>query len=132
MTLECLCGSVSVTLEQRPDFIHECNCTLCRKSGARWSYLDPADVSVSGSTTGYRRADKDTASAETHSCPTCGSTTHFVLTESAIAAHGNTMMGVNMRLANPAGLAGMELRFPDGAAWAGAGAFDYVREPVTL
>lgn len=37
-------------------------------------------------------------------------------------------MGVNMLLADEADLAGLELRFPDGAAWPGEGDFTYVRE----
>ena len=45
-----------------------------------------------------------------------------------MARHGNTMMGINVRLADEADLAGIELRFPDGRAWSGEGAFDHVRE----
>lgn len=132
MTLKCLCGRVSVTFADRPDFIHECNCALCRKTGAQWSYLDPAKVHVAGPTAGYRRDDKAAPAAEIHSCSNCAATTHFVLTEDVVAKHGNSMMGVNMRLAGACDLQGLELRFPDGAAWDGAGAFGYVREPVIL
>ncbi|WP_338241525.1 GFA family protein [Aurantiacibacter hainanensis] len=132
MTLDCLCGDVCITVSEKPDFVHACNCTLCAKMGARWSYFHPDQVTVSGSTKGYRRADKDQPAAEVHSCARCGATTHFVLTESAVAAPGNTMMGVNMLLAVPADLAGVELRYPDGRNWAGAGEFGYVRETETL
>lgn len=38
------------------------------------------------------------------------------------------MMGVNMLLADEHELAGVELRFPDGRAWTGAGDFTYFRE----
>jgi len=38
-------------------------------------------------------------------------------------------MGVNLRLADEKDLAGIELRYPDGRAWPGKGAFGYVREP---
>lgn len=130
--VSCLCGAVSVTAPQRPEMIMECNCMLCSKTGARWGYFDPAQITVEGSTSSFRRTDKDDPSAEIHFCPTCGSTTHFVLTESAVAKHGNTMMGVNYRLADPAGLAGVELRFPDGRAWPGEGEFTYVRAPEVL
>lgn len=132
MTLECLCGEVRLELEARPEYINECNCTLCSKSGARWGYFHPDTVSVSGVTKGFRRADKASASAETHSCPNCGATTHFVLTEAAIAQHGNTMMGVNMWLADPGDLKGIELRYPDGRGWDGASEFGYVREATSL
>ena len=132
MRLHCLCGQVSITFDDRPDFIHECNCTLCRKGGAQWAYLHPDLVAVIGETVGYRRDDKVMPAAETHSCSNCATTTHFVLTDQVIAEHGNTMMGVNMRLADPNDLRGLELRYPDGASWDGIGEFGYVRPPLTL
>ena len=129
MNLICLCGDVWLSIATTPAFIHECNCTLCTKSGARWAYPAPADVTVSGDTHGYARTDKAEPGAEIHFCPKCGSTTHFVLTPATIARHGNTMMGVNMALADEAALAGIELRYPDGRAWQGTGPFTYVRPP---
>ena len=132
MTFSCMCGAVRIDIDTRPDHINECNCTLCGKSGARWAYFAPGDVRVAGETTGFRRADKDDPAAELHFCRTCGATTHFVLTESAVEKFGNGMMGVNMWLADEADLAGIELRYPDGKAWAGAGDFSYVREARIL
>jgi hypothetical protein len=131
-TLSCLCGRTRIELSQLSDFIHACNCALCGKTGAHWGYLDPSEVVVHGVTTGYVRDDKDAPAAEVHFCPTCGTTSHFVLTPSAVRAFGNTMMGVNMRLADERDLAGIELRFPDGRAWDGSGAFAYVRPPVII
>ncbi|MCW1381485.1 GFA family protein [Novosphingobium sp. KCTC 2891] len=132
LKLACLCGQVHYEVRQRPDFINECNCTLCRKSGARWAYFHPDDVTVQGASAGYSREDKPEPGANLRFCPACGSTTHFTLTESAAAKFGNTMMGVNMRLAPESDLAGIELRYPDGAAWAGEGDFTYVREARIL
>jgi hypothetical protein len=132
MKLSCLCGQLRVEAAKRPDFVHECNCTLCSKSGAQWGYFHPDEVSVAGEAQGYSRADKDAPNAEIRFCATCGSTTHFVLTEGAVARFGNTMMGVNMRLAEAGDLAGIELRFPDGRAWDGVSAFGYVRDAVVI
>lgn len=132
MTITCLCGQVRVTTAKRPDFLHECNCTLCSGTGARWGYFHPAEVSVEGLTKGYSRQDKGEPNAQVHFCPTCGSTTHFVLTDSAVAKFGNGVMGVNLRLADESELAGIELRYPDGRAWPGVGDFTYVRAPRTL
>jgi hypothetical protein len=50
------------------------------------------------------------------------------LTASAVARFGDSVIGVNMRLADEGDLAGIELRYPDGRAWPGEGAFGYVRE----
>lgn len=127
MTLTCLCGGVQVTTVRKPDFVHACNCDLCRKSGARWGYFEPAEVTVDGPSASYRRTDKDEPGVDIHFCPQCGSTTHFRLTEMAVRKHGDVMLGVNVALAEEAELAGIELRYPDGKAWSGEGAFGYVR-----
>lgn len=132
ITLSCLCGAVHITVAKRPDFLNECNCQLCRKSGARWGYFAPAEVEVLGLTASYCRADKPDPGAELHFCPTCGATTHFTLTPSAIARHGNVVTGVNLRLADAADLAGLELRYPDGATYAGEGEVPYLRDHVVL
>ena len=132
LKLSCTCGRVRIETAQRPDFVHECNCTLCGKSGARWAYLHPSEVTVEGETRGFSREDKEDPAAELHFCTTCGVTTHFVLTESAVAKFGNVQMGLNVRLADEADLAGIELRYPDGRAWPGSGPFSYVREARIL
>ncbi|HPU15006.1 MAG TPA: aldehyde-activating protein [Polymorphobacter sp.] len=129
MTLSCHCGAVRIEVRSRPEFLHECNCTLCSKAGARWGYFGPDEIAVEGRTAGYSRTDKAEPGVAVHFCPTCGSTTHFRLTPAAIAQHGDVQMGVNMRLAADEDLAGVELRFPDGRRWSGTGSFSYVREP---
>lgn len=132
LKLSCLCGQLRIELSKRPEFINECNCTLCSKTGARWSYFHPSEVSIEGRSAGYRRNDREEPNAEIRFCAKCGSTTHFVLTETAIAKFGNGMMGVNMWLADPRDLDETELRFPDGRAWSGEGDFAYAREPRIL
>lgn len=128
----CHCGAVRLSLVRRPDYIHECNCSLCAKSGARWAYPAPDEVTVTGPTATYRRADKADPSALIHFCPRCASVTHFTLTESAIARFGNGLLGVNLRLADQDALAGIELRYPDGRGWSGEGQFGYVRPAVLV
>ena len=132
LNLSCHCGQIRLRLAKRPDYIHECNCSLCAKTGARWGYFHPSEVAVEGTTSVYCRQDKAEAGAEIRFCPTCGSVTHFTLTPSAIARFGNSLMGVNLRLADESDLAGLELRYPDGRAWAGEGGFSYVSEPRIL
>jgi hypothetical protein len=127
LTLSCHCGQIRVRTGKRPDYVHECNCSLCGRTGARWGYFHPSEVSVEGIAAGYCRRDKDDPGARMQFCATCGAMTHFVLTESAAARFGDVVMGVNMRLADESNLAGIELRYPDGRAWPGEGAFDYVR-----
>ncbi len=129
LTFSCLCGQVRIRIPKRPDFINECNCLLCSKSGARWAYFHPSEVGIEGTTKGYSREDKENPAAEIHFCANCGSTTHFILTASAMSKFGNAaQMGVNARLADEKDLAGTELRYPDGRTWPGAGGFGYVQK----
>lgn len=132
LKLSCHCGKIRIGIPKQPDYINECNCTLCAKSGVRWSYFHPLEISVEGATKGYCREDKDDPAAEIQFCPTCGATTHFTLTASAASKFGNTLIGVNMRLADERDLAGIELRYPDGQAWSGEGDFGYVQEARIL
>jgi hypothetical protein len=124
---QCLCGEIRIETTRAPDFIHACNCNLCTATGAHWAYFAPQEVKVTGSGSTYSRSDKPDPAAAVHFCTVCGTTTHFTLTESAIAQFGNTMMGVNVRLTDENTLAGIERRFPDGRAWQGSGDFSYVR-----
>lgn len=83
---------------------------------------------MAGAAKGYCREDKDDPNAKVLFCPTCGATTHFVLTPNAVSKFGNSLMGINMWLADAQDLAGIELRYPDGQAWGGEGDFAYVQE----
>ncbi|MBB4632436.1 GFA family protein [Sphingosinicella soli] len=127
MNFSCHCGLIRIEIKKQPDYIHACNCSLCRKSGARWGYFHPSEVNAEGPAKGYCREDKDDPAAEVQFCSNCGATTHFTLTASAAAKFGNSLMGVNMWLADESDLAGIELRYPDGNAWSGEGEFRYVR-----
>jgi hypothetical protein len=77
LKLSCLCGQVRIEIPKRPDFINECNCTLCSKTGARWAYFHPSEVGIEGTTKGFSREDKDDPAAEIQFCANCDSTTHF-------------------------------------------------------
>jgi hypothetical protein len=123
----CHCGSVRLTLVRPPDYINECNCSLCRKLGACWGYCEAAAVTIGGSTATYLRHDVVEPTVGAHFCTTCGATTHWKLTPFAAAKFAVDRMGINMRLFTPEALAGIELRFPDGAAWTGQGERRFVR-----
>ena len=133
MTGSCLCGAVSVTIDAPPDFIHDCNCNLCRKSGGAWGYFSSSQVRADGLTSSVMRTDKADPAAEVHSCQACSTTTHFTMAKSFTDRHGPIdMVGVNMRLFSPGELEGVEVRFPNGSGWSGDGAFDYRRPAVVI
>jgi hypothetical protein len=128
----CHCGAVSVRIERAPDYINECNCSLCNSHGVWWGYFDPSEVEVTGETRVYRRADRDEPAVELHFCGVCGCTTHWTLLPAFLKKVGENRCGVNMRLFDRASLEGIELRFPDGKGWDGIGQWGFVRPAVTL
>ncbi|MEO1188881.1 MAG: aldehyde-activating protein [Pseudomonadota bacterium] len=133
MTANCLCGAVSVTIASQPEFIHDCNCSLCRKSGGAWGYFPSAMVTTTGDTVSFLRRDKENAAAELQSCAHCGTTTHWIFSQSFKEQNEAVdLMGVNMRIFNPDDLQGVEVRFPNGDDWSGEGPFEYRRKAMTI
>ena len=153
LSATCHCGAVHVQVAHAPDFIFECNCSLCESHGVWWGYYTPDEVEVTGETRGYSRGDFGSISSESgnrflgqemrpqttrepavelHFCPRCGCTTHFALSEAWLekSAAANDRTGVNMRLFDRAALSGVKLHFPDGRAWDGVGEWGDVREAV--
>jgi hypothetical protein len=44
----CHCGSVKIDLPRKPRTLTDCNCSICRRYGARWAYYQAAEVRVRG------------------------------------------------------------------------------------
>ena len=86
-----------------------------------------------GVTQSFTRQDRDEPVVQIHACTTCHSTTHWTLTATFKENSPDAdRLGVNMRLFDHDQLIGIELRFPDGAAWSGEGDYDYRRAPICL
>lgn len=118
LSASCACNSVTVQVKAQPEYVNNCNCSLCKSTGALWGYFESSQVGVVGKTKSYRRADKETPSVEIHFCPECGATTHWVMTEAAQDKFPDMdRMGVNMRLYKDEDLYGVEVRYPDGENW---------------
>ena len=113
-TGHCHCRTVTLTIARQPDYLNECNCTLCTTRGAHWGYFRPAEVTTAGATTVYVRRDMPEPALATHFCPVCGATTHWT----SIMREPYDRMGVNMLLFPAAAREGVELRAVDGLSWA--------------
>lgn len=111
----CHCGAVRITIPTAPDYINDCNCSLCTTRGALWGYFAPAMVEISGGPTGrYVRDDLAQAFLATHWCQQCGTTTHWTALDP-----GYERMGINMRLFAPESWAHVDIRAVDGRSWDG-------------
>jgi hypothetical protein len=107
----CHCGAVRLEIAQAPSQITDCNCSICRRLGARWAYYPPSEVMIitaPGATGAYAWGDRQIAF---HHCVTCGCPTHWLGLNSA----RYDRMGVNARLFDPAMVRGVPVRILDGA-----------------
>ena len=111
LTGNCHCGAVKIDVPRRPRSLTECNCSLCRRYGARWAYYQPGDVRIRagrGSTEFYSWGDKMLRLVR---CATCGCVTHWTRIRPRKVAY----MGVNMRNFEPSLLESVRIRRLDGA-----------------
>jgi len=92
----CHCEAVRFEIASPPEWVLDCNCTICRRYGALWSYYRNADGQAKllktpnpEATETYRWADR---AINFHRCKTCGCVTHI-----QVAADG-FIFGVNARM----------------------------------
>jgi hypothetical protein len=106
----CHCGAVRLTAPEAPAEVTECNCSICRRLGARWAYYPQSQVGLprSGATQPYVWGDRMLAF---HRCKTCGVTTHWQSLNGA-----RDRMGVNARLFDGLDWSTVRVRQFDGAA----------------
>lgn len=111
MKLSCHCGAVRLEVA-RPRLITECNCSVCRRYGARWAYYRRTSVKVvagARALSAYARGRV----LDFERCNHCGCVMWWRLRKGRGAAD---RMGVNVRMAeDPALLANIEIRRFDGA-----------------
>jgi hypothetical protein len=103
----CHCGKVRIEVPERPDWVADCNCSLCRKLAWRVAYFPPDQVRVSGETTAYVWGDRMIG---IHHCPTCGCGTHW-----QTLGEDFGRMGINARLLDDFDESQVEVRRFDNA-----------------
>ena len=108
-TGSCHCGAIAVVIAEQPIAASECNCSICRRTGALWTYASPSQVEVSGKGMGYVQGD---ATLTLWHCPTCGVITHWTPRDPTY-----DRMGINLRLFDPALWAALPRVLIDGAGW---------------
>ncbi len=106
----CHCGAVSIEVDEAPDTVTCCNCSICRRTGALMAYYSPRQVRFTPSppsTDTYIWGDK---SIVFHRCKICGCATHWSAVDPAY-----DRMGVNARLLDPEIFSKARIRRFDGA-----------------
>ena len=115
LTARCHCGGVTIRLPRKPDYVNECNCSLCAMTGWRGIYFASDELVIDGALDSYVRTDIAQPFLRVLRCANCGIATHW----EPLAEPPHERMGVNARLADPALLDGVEVRQVDGASWDG-------------
>lgn len=103
----CHCGAITFQINGIPEFLTECNCSICRRYAGLWAYSEKVPLTVDApeeSTVAYSWGDKEIAF---HSCNTCGCTTHYT-------SLVNDRVAVNCRMCDPAEIASIRVRHFDG------------------
>jgi len=73
----CHCGAVVIEADRRPSVVTSCNCSICRRYGARWAYYTRKSARIvrgAGRVKAYLWGDK---TIEFYHCKACGSVTHY-------------------------------------------------------
>ncbi len=108
----CECGAVRIEVDEIPDDVTDCNCSICRRYSALWGYFNPKQVRIlppAGATTIHTRGKRW---IEFHHCTVCGCVTHW-----SPADKRQPRMGVNMRMFAPEIVAPIKVVLCDAASW---------------
>ncbi len=106
----CHCGDVRFELSESPKFLVDCNCSICRRLGALWAHVPIESVQIVASKDATLKYIQGSKTLATHSCATCGCTTHW----ENLQPDGN-IMAVNFRMCDAGTIENYQIRKFDGA-----------------
>ena len=107
----CHCGRVRIELDEKPDSLTECNCSICHRYGARWAYYTRRKARVLSAPedmTAYLWNDRV---IEFYHCNHCGCLTHY----ESVEKNPDGRVAVNARMLPPQEIEGVRIRQFDGA-----------------
>ncbi len=107
----CHCGAITFEVERTPEWLTECNCSLCRRVCAHWAHFERDEVQLtvpSEGTIEYVQGDRTLA---LHTCKVCGCTPFWL----GLAPEVSTRMAFNFRMCEPADITDIPVRHFDGA-----------------
>ena len=107
----CYCGAVRLEMSKRPGSVTECNCSICRRYGARWAYFTRSTASARWSDDAVRHYSWGDHEIEFCFCRHCGCLTHY---ESPVKTP-DSRLAINARMMEPGDVEGIPVRYFDGA-----------------
>ena len=109
--LSCHCKRIQLSISEEPEFLTECNCSLCRRYGALWAYFSPSSVKLRCQEAQLRQYIQGDKTLAVNACNTCFCITHW----HTLQEQANAKMGVNFRLAQESLSQQYTIRHLDGA-----------------
>jgi hypothetical protein len=107
----CHCGAVRIRVPALPDYLIDCNCSICRRNGALWALYPCGSIEIAADPSSVTEYVWGSATIRTMHCRTGGSTTHWL--PLIMPSDGNG--GVNARLFDSSLVRGLRIRRFDGA-----------------
>ena len=107
----CHCGAVRLVLPAAPETATECNCSICRRLGALWSFYPVGSVQIHGHPENTQDYLWGARTLRTMRCARCGVATHW----EPLDPHADPRIGVNLRNFDPQLVARVRVRHFDGA-----------------
>lgn len=68
----CHCGAITVTLSRPPEYVNECQCTICRRYAAAWGYYQSNELQIEQKGAGTKKYVWGDGDNEFHFCDHCG------------------------------------------------------------
>jgi len=81
LSVACHCRNLQVEIDQMPEFLADCNCSICRSYSALWGYYEPSQVIVRVGSLGSSSYIWGDQQLKFMRCSSCGCVTHYVTTE---------------------------------------------------
>ena len=107
----CHCGAIRIELSATPAWAIDCNCSICRRNGARWGLLEANQLRIDGPADGTEGYVWGARTITTHRCRVCGCVTHW----QPQPENPDRRVGINLRNFEAAWVAGIRVRRFDGA-----------------
>ena len=113
LSASCHCGAVRLEIDRKPQELTECNCSICRRYGARWSYYHRGSVRVLCAPDALAAYSRGRKAIEFNHCKACGC---VVFHEATKKVGDETPIAVNARMLQPDDVASIRVRLLDGAS----------------
>jgi hypothetical protein len=107
----CHCQNVRIEIQELPVTVTSCNCSLCRRYGARWAYFSRDQVRLEaepGTLSNYCWGDRF---IDFWHCTVCGCLTHYT----SVDTEPGSRFAVNARMLPPEVMESLPVRHFDGA-----------------